>query len=71
MVHLLTHTASFEDPAFVTTTGPEEVQPLGSYRAEHMPPQLRPPGEACRYCNCGYALAGYVVEEVWGLPFHQ
>jgi CubicO group peptidase (beta-lactamase class C family) len=71
MAHLLTHTAGFEDRPYTTTTDPGQMQPLGPYLAEHMPPQVAPPGEEYRYTNHGYALAGYVAEEVSGLPFNQ
>jgi CubicO group peptidase (beta-lactamase class C family) len=71
LAHLLTHTGGFEDPPYWTTTDPAEVQPLGSYLAEHMPSRINPPGEAFLYCNHGYALAAYAVEQVSGIPFDQ
>jgi CubicO group peptidase (beta-lactamase class C family) len=71
LAHLLTHTAGFEAPPYSTTTDPAQVPPLGPYLAEHMPPQIGPPGETFRYSNHGYALAAYVVEEVSGLSFDE
>jgi CubicO group peptidase (beta-lactamase class C family) len=71
LAHLLTHTAGFEDPPYSTTTDPADIQPLGSYLAERMPPRVRAPGEVFRYCNHGYALAAYIVEQVSGIPFDQ
>jgi CubicO group peptidase (beta-lactamase class C family) len=71
LAHLLTHTAGFEDPPYQTTTDPTEVQPLGSYLAEQMPPRVEAPGQVFRYCNQCYALAAYIVEQVSGISFDQ
>ncbi|MBC8262652.1 MAG: beta-lactamase family protein [Anaerolineales bacterium] len=71
LAHLLTHTGGFDYPLYSTTTDPDEVPPLGSYLAEHMPPRVIPTGEIMAYSNHGYALAAYIVEEVCGQPFHQ
>jgi CubicO group peptidase (beta-lactamase class C family) len=70
LAHLLTHTAGFGDH-WSSTTNPDEVQPLGNYLRRHMPPRFAAPGELISYSNHGYALAGYVVEAVSGLPFDQ
>lgn len=71
LAHLLTHTAGFEDPPYVSNTDPTLVQPLGSYLAASMPPRIDPPAKVFRYSNHGYALAAYIVQEVSGLPFDQ
>jgi CubicO group peptidase (beta-lactamase class C family) len=71
LAQLLTHTAGYEDPPYESYTDPAMVQPLGAYLAESMPPRSNPPGAVQRYCNHGYALAAYVVEEVSGQPFEQ
>jgi CubicO group peptidase (beta-lactamase class C family) len=71
LAHLLTHTAGFEDPPFVSNTDPSLMQPLGLYLAESMPPRTDPPGDVFRYSNHGYALAALVVEDVSGMPFDQ
>jgi CubicO group peptidase (beta-lactamase class C family) len=71
LAHLLTHTAGFEDPLYVSNTDPALVEPLGEHLAEHMPPRTHPPGEAHIYSNYGYALAALVVEEVSGTPFDK
>jgi CubicO group peptidase (beta-lactamase class C family) len=68
--HLLTHTGGF-DVTLIGTAAPKalEVQPLGRYLAERMPPRVRPPGLVFAYSNHGYALLGHLVEEVSGRPF--
>lgn len=71
LAHLLTHTAGFVDPPYVSNTDPAFVQPLGPYLAKAMPPRTNRPGKVFLYSNHGYALAAYIVEEVSGLPFDQ
>jgi CubicO group peptidase (beta-lactamase class C family) len=70
LAHLLTHTAGFDDYRS-NTTDPIEIQPLGPYLAAHMPPRVIPTGGITSYSNHGYALAGYIVEKVSGIPFDQ
>lgn len=36
-----------------------------------MPARVRSPGEIIVYSNHGTALAGYIVEEVSGMPFED
>jgi CubicO group peptidase (beta-lactamase class C family) len=71
LAHLLTHTAGFEDPPYVTYTDPQQVQPLDEHLAEQMPPRTHPPGEDFIYSNYGYALAALIVQEVSGIPFDR
>lgn len=71
LAQLLTHTAGFEDPPYVSNTDPALVRPLGPYLAEWMPARKDPPGATFRYSSHGFALAAYVVEEVSGQPFDQ
>jgi CubicO group peptidase (beta-lactamase class C family) len=70
LADLLTHTAGFEGRdtglQLARTTG--DLEPLGRLLAEHMPVRVRPPGELTAYSNYGYALAGYIVEQVSGMP---
>src|SRR6266496_3722001 len=72
LAHLLTHTAGFEDRGtgtFAQTTS--DLEPLGQWLAAHLPARVRPPGELTAYSNYGFALAGYIVEQVSGMPFDQ
>lgn len=71
LAQLLTHTAGFEDPPYVSNTDPALARPLGPYLAKAMSARTDAPGATFRYSNHGYALAAYVVEEVSGQPFDQ
>lgn len=69
-VHLLTHTAGFDERA-IGIAAPTEADhlPLGAYLARRMPPRVAPPGEEINYSNHGFALLGYLVEVISGIPF--
>jgi CubicO group peptidase (beta-lactamase class C family) len=70
--HLLTHTAGFEER--FTGSGARnaaDVETLGEYVATQMPARVRPPGEVTAYSNYGMSLAGYVVQEVSGMPYER
>jgi CubicO group peptidase (beta-lactamase class C family) len=70
--HLLTHTAGFEE--HFTGSGARnaaDVEPLGEYVVTQMPARVRPPGEVTAYSNYGMSLAGYVVQEVSGMPYER
>ena len=70
--HLLTHTAGFDERLIgVACRQPTERQPLAAYLASSMPPRFTEPGQAISYSNHGMALAGLLVEEVSGRPFHD
>jgi CubicO group peptidase (beta-lactamase class C family) len=70
--HLLTHTAGFEDgPAGMMRARPEDLEPLGTFLGRRVPARIYPPGSVTAYSNYATALAGYIVEEVSGLPFEQ
>jgi CubicO group peptidase (beta-lactamase class C family) len=71
LAHLLTHTAGFEDPPYISNTDPLLVEPLGAHLAAHMPPRTHPPGKTFIYSNYGFALAALIVEEVSAMPFDQ
>jgi len=69
LAHLMTHTAGFEDYGRIFARSADDVKPLGEYLANNMPARVRSPGEFTAYSNHGTALAGYIVEEVSGMPF--
>lgn len=67
--HLMSHSAGFEDRAFIFARDPGELLPLGPYLARNTPTRVRPPGVLSAYSNYGAALAGYIVECVAQKPF--
>jgi len=72
MIHLLTHTAGFED--FIGEMGarrPEDLVPLAEFLARKMPARVLPPGKLTSYSNYGTALAGYIVEKISRMPFED
>ncbi|MFI7495958.1 serine hydrolase domain-containing protein [Kocuria sp. M4R2S49] len=70
--HLLSHTAGFEERVdHVITPDAEKVRDLRTELAEDPPQQLFAPGTTPAYSNYGLALAGYVVQEVTGVPFEE
>jgi len=48
-----------------------EMEPLGNYLADHMPPVVWQPGNLYSYSSHSTALLGYVVEKISGIPFAQ
>ncbi len=73
LADLLTHTAGFEgrDTGLQAARTTSDLEPLGQVLAQHLPARVRPPGELTAYSNYGYTLAGYIVEQVSGMPFAQ
>jgi CubicO group peptidase (beta-lactamase class C family) len=68
--HLLTHTSGiqgdhFEDFGRGDDAVARYVDSLASLDLVHRP------GELWSYCNSGFVLAGYVVEQLTGVPYHQ
>ena len=69
---LLTHTGGFDERQLgAAVSTPEELLPLGQYLAQNMPPRVMPAGDNISYCNQCYALAGYLVEKVSGIPWAE
>ncbi|MFW5761659.1 MAG: serine hydrolase domain-containing protein, partial [Cyclobacteriaceae bacterium] len=72
MRHLLSHTGGFEDVIEgLFRLRAEDHLPLRDYLVKHMPARIFPPGEVMAYSNYGTALAGYIVENLSGLPFEE
>lgn len=80
--HLLTHTSGIADDADeeagesyeeVWRTKPNyavtetiDFLPQFAYK-----PANFPPGQGCRYCNCGYVLLGLLMEQVTGMSYRD
>ncbi|WBW96690.1 serine hydrolase domain-containing protein [Oceanirhabdus sp. W0125-5] len=73
MANLLTHTAGF-DESFKNGFSYKlvnELKPLEDTLKNGMPPVVRQAGEVIQYSNHGYALIGYIVEQVSGMSFDK
>ena len=66
---LLTHRAGFEEHVKGLFSRDREPEPLGRWLRTNLPRRLFPQGDVEAYSNCGFALAGYVVERVSGEPY--
>ncbi len=69
---LLTHTAGFD----LTDTGDaalraEDVVPLEELARYQMPDQVHKPGTVHSYSNFGFALAGYLIQEISGMAYEE
>jgi CubicO group peptidase (beta-lactamase class C family) len=72
MANLLTHSAGFRGRVINSVTRKEsERLPLGEFLAHNMPLRSMPPGSVISYSNQGNQLAGYLVEEITGIPFEK
>ncbi|MDT9724101.1 class A beta-lactamase-related serine hydrolase [Xylanibacillus composti] len=70
LTHLLTHTPGFEDYSETLYRLSEaDTRSLHEYVQGEMPARIFPPGYVSAYSNYGTALAGYIVEQVSGMPF--
>ena len=70
LLHLMNHTAGFEDQMLdLRFYRPEEEISLFSVMSEHQPKQVFRPGEICAYSNWGAALAALIVEQVSGQSY--
>ena len=80
--HLLTHTSGIADDA--DEENGESYEALWQSRpnyavtatADFLPqfahkPANFPPGQGCRYCNCGYVLLGLLIEKASGLTYRD
>lgn len=71
--NLLTHTDGFDAGwgigAFARSAS--QMKPLGDFIAKRLPPRILPPGEVFLYSDVGINLAGYLVEQISGIPFAE
>jgi CubicO group peptidase (beta-lactamase class C family) len=70
--HLLTHTSGIRNytglPGFEMTKKLDAQKFVATIGAE---PLESKPGEAFKYCNSGYNLAGYIIEKVTGKTYWE
>jgi CubicO group peptidase (beta-lactamase class C family) len=80
--HLLTHTSGIGDDA--DEEAGERYEDLWRAKPNYSVVETRdflaqfvnkpanfPPGEGCRYCNCGYILLGLLVEAISGMTYRD
>ena len=72
MLHLMNHNAGFEDTYIgMMTARKDRILTLEEYLIEIQPQQVFEPGKVTAYSNWGVALAGYIVEQISGVPFYS
>jgi CubicO group peptidase (beta-lactamase class C family) len=75
VVHLLEHTAGFDDMEFSEVYNLRDRYDyplLEVFRRFQRPETVRwPPGTRSSYSNPGYAVAGYLIEKITGMPFER
>lgn len=75
LLHVLDHTAGFDDMLFSEVYAPDQDSrlPLGDVlRKFDEPLKVRwPPGTRMSYSNTGYGLLGYMIERVTGRSFEE
>ena len=69
LADLMSHTAGFEDILTASARTPQDLIPLGDFVKSKIPARVWPPGQYTAYSNYSTALAGYIVQEVSGIPF--
>jgi CubicO group peptidase (beta-lactamase class C family) len=80
--HLLTHTSGIGDDA--DEEAGERYEDLWKEKPNYSVIETRdflpqfvnkpanfPPGEGCRYCNCGYTLLGLLIESISGMTYRD
>ncbi|MEQ8925410.1 MAG: serine hydrolase domain-containing protein [Fulvivirga sp.] len=70
--NLLTHSAGFND-RFIgyQACSNKDMDKLGEHLAKRMPSLFQSPGTEINYSNYSYALAGYIVAQVSGIPYEM
>ena len=75
VVHLLEHTAGFDDMEFSEAYNlhdPYDYPLLKAFQRFQRPEIVRwPPGTRMSYSNPGNAVAGYLIEKITGIPFDR
>ena len=72
LTHVMTHTPGLEeDPRDLFTEDSSRITPMGKWLPAHMPKRVRPPGTFAAYSNWATATAGYIVERVSGMSYHD
>ncbi len=72
MLHLMNHTAGFEDQLLDLRYGEGDVEiSLSDALLQNQPKQIYTPGTVSAYSNWGSALAAYIVEQVSGQDFAE
>jgi CubicO group peptidase (beta-lactamase class C family)/uncharacterized Tic20 family protein len=71
IANLLTHTGGLDEHLLRTESPISEPRmSMRAYFSKYTPPRILPPGDQINYSNHGMALAGYIVENVSGMPFY-
>lgn len=72
MLHLMNHTAGFQETVWdVETTDREKIISLDDALLSTTPAQIYEPGTVVSYSNWGAALAAYIVECVSGMDYAE
>lgn len=72
MLDLMNHTAGFEEMLIeIFVQNKEDVSILEDALLKLQPDQIFPAGEVRAYSNWGVGLAGYIVENISGIPFYE
>lgn len=72
MLHLMNHTAGFQETVWdVETTDREKIMSLEDALLSTAPAQIYEPGTVVSYSNWGAALAAYIVECVSGMDYAE
>lgn len=72
MLHLMNHTAGFQETVWdVETTDREKIMSLEDALLSTAPAQIYEPGIVVSYSNWGAALAAYIVECVSGMDYAE
>jgi len=72
IAHLLTHTSGYDQSGGARRTlDPVKMEPMVTYFPKAMPRQVFPPGKIISYSTWMGSMAGYLTEEISGIPFND